>query len=289
MENMNDLNDLLKHEIMDLYSVEEQIISAMPSMIEKARDPELKKALREHLKITEKQRSRLDQVQKLLGQEEESKDSGLFSRLFKSKQTCKGMEGIISEGNKIMKEDMDPEVMDAAILASSQKIEHYEICGYGTARSYAIQLGHNDVATLLSETLDEEYEADRLLTKMAENRINLEAEFETSGGNGSSQSRSGNRSSSKSRVEEPEMEMASGSRKSGSSSGRTGENSDAPKGSSSRSASGSARSASGSSGAAAKKTTASKSQSKSTNSRSSSGSGSGGRGSNSGRGNARSK
>jgi ferritin-like metal-binding protein YciE len=283
MENMNDLNDLLKHEIMDLYSAEEQIIEAMPAMIAKAKDPELKKALKEHLRITEQQRKRLDQVQKLLGQEGQSTDNGLFGRLFKSRHTCRGMEGIIEEGEKIMKEDMDNEVMDAAILASSQKVEHYEICGYGTARSYAIQLGHNEVARLLSETLDEEYEADRLLTEMAERRINIEAEYETSqSGSGSSQSRSGSRSTTKSRVEEPEMEMASTGR-SGSSSSRSGSSTAAPKGNGSRSTGASGRSSSSS---GSRKTSASKSESKTSGTRSSN---SGGRGSSSSRGSSRTK
>jgi ferritin-like metal-binding protein YciE len=270
MEKMNDLNDLLKHEIMDLYSAEEQIISAMPAMIEKARNPELKKSLKEHLKITEQQRKRLDQVKKLMGQEESRQDDGLLNRLFKNRQTCRGMEGIIEEGNKILKEDMDPDVMDAAIVASSQKIEHYEICGYGTARSFAMQLGLDEVAELLNQTLDEEYEADRLLTEMAENRINKEAESGNSRGSNGPQSRTvGSRSASKSKVQESEMEMAS-NRSGSSSAGR----------SSSRSSS---RTSSASS--PAKKSASSGSAAKSTGSRSSSG----GRNGSNGRGSSRSK
>ena len=283
MENMNDLNDLLKHEIMDLVSAEDQIIACMPDMIDKCTDADLKKALKDHLRITEQQRKRLDQVQKLLGQETEGKEEGLFSRLFKSRHTCKGMEGIISEGTKIMSEDMDPEVMDAAILASSQKIEHYEICGYGTARSYAIQLDHTEVARILSQTLDEEYSADLLLTELAEQKINIEAEFETSGRSrsGGSSSRSEGRSASKTRVEEPEMEMASSSRNSQSATGKSGSSS-SPKGSSSRTNGNSGRnSGSGNS----RKTSASKSESRSSNSRGTSG----GRGSISGRSSGRNR
>ena len=282
---MNDLNDLLKHEIMDLISAEDQIISSMPDMIEKSRDPELKKALKEHLRVTEQQRKRLDQVQKLLGEEPEGKDSGLFSRIFKSRHTCKGMEGIISEGAKIMNEDMDPEVMDAAILASSQKIEHYEICGYGTARSYAIQLGHNQVAKLLSQTLDEEYAADFLLTELAERRINLEAEFETTGKSlsASSSVRSEGRAKSKAKVEEYEMEMASSGRKTNATSGRSG-TAGSPKGNSSRSNGTSARSSSNSN---SRKASSTKSESRSSGARGNSGSN--GRGSNSGRSIGRSK
>jgi ferritin-like metal-binding protein YciE len=285
MENMNDLNDLLKHEIMDLISAEDQIISNMPDMIEKSMDPELKKALKEHLRVTEQQRKRLDQVQKLLGEEPEGKDSGLFSRLFKSRHTCKGMEGIISEGTKIMNEDMDPEVMDAAILASSQKIEHYEICGYGTARSYAIQLGHSQVAKLLSQTLDEEYAADFLLTELAERRINLEAEFETTGSSrtASSSGRSEGRATTKARAEEYEMEMASSGRKTNSTSGKSGA-SGSPKGNSSRSNGSSAR---GSGNSNSRKASSTRSESKSASTRGNSGSN--GRGTNSGRSSGRSK
>ena len=94
MENMNDLNDLLKHEIMDLVSAEDQIIASMPAMIEKSTDPDLKKALKEHLRVTEQQRKRLDQVQKLLGEEPEGKNTGLFSRLFKSSHTCSTTNGV---------------------------------------------------------------------------------------------------------------------------------------------------------------------------------------------------
>ncbi|HJW16913.1 MAG TPA: ferritin-like domain-containing protein [Flavisolibacter sp.] len=177
MDKMKDLLDLLKHEVQDLYSVEEQIIAAMPLMIEKANNRELKKALQTHLKVTQKQLSRLEQVQNMMGIEQDNDEKkGLFSRLFKTKQVCKGMQGIIEEGNKVMKEDMNADVLDAAIIASAQKIEHYEICGYGTARTYARELGLNEVCQLLEATLNEEYEADDLLTKLAVTRINKEAE-----------------------------------------------------------------------------------------------------------------
>ena len=183
MEKMIDLKDLLKHEVLDLYSAEEQIIAAMPAMIEKAKDARLKKSLQEHLKITEKQKTRLDKVKSLLsenGNEESSGNGrGFFSSLFGGSggnQKCKGMEGLITEGEKVMGEDMTPEVLDAAIIASAQKIEHYEICGYGTARAYARQLNLGQVAELLEETLDEEYEADDRLTDLAVGGLNEEAE-----------------------------------------------------------------------------------------------------------------
>lgn len=171
---MKDLKDLLKHEIQDLYSAEEQIIAAMPKMIGKATHPELKKALEQHLQVTEKQLERLDQVKKAFG-EEGKKKGGLFG-LFGGEQKCKGMEGLVTEGEKVMGENMTPEVMDAAIIACAQKIEHYEICGYGTARAYARELEMFDVAELLEQTLDEEYEADDLLTDLAVGSVNEEAE-----------------------------------------------------------------------------------------------------------------
>lgn len=183
MEDMINLNDLLKHEILDLYSVEEQIIEALPAMIENANHAELKKALRDHLKVTKEQKNRLDQVKQLMGEDAEQNNGerkGFFSRIFGSAESggekCKGMEGIIKEGEKMMEADASDEVRDAAIIASAQKVEHYEICGYGTARTYARELQLNDVANLLEQSLKEEYEADDLLTQLAVSRINLEAE-----------------------------------------------------------------------------------------------------------------
>jgi ferritin-like metal-binding protein YciE len=198
MDKMTDLRDLLKHEIQDLQSAEEQIIESMPQMIEKAKNPELKKALREHLRITEEQKKRLDQVQMIMGEGEEQKEGekkGLFSRLFSGGQKCKGMEGLITEGQKVMKEDMNEEVLDAAIIASAQRIEHYEITGYGTARAYARELNLSKVEQLLEQTLREEYEADRLLTGMAVGRVNIEAERSGMDDSGKSGSRTSSRSS----------------------------------------------------------------------------------------------
>ena len=211
---MINLRDLLVHEVQDLYSAEEQIIEALPKMIEKANNKQLKKTLQDHLKVTEQQKKRLDEAKKLLmGGEEASeggKNKGFFSNLFGGggSQKCRGTEGLIEEGEKVMAEDMTPEVLDAAIIACAQKIEHYEICGYGTARAYARELNLRDVADLLEETLNEEYEADDLLTALAVGRLNEEAqnaeeEGEGSGGGGvrggrSSKGDSNGRSASKS-------------------------------------------------------------------------------------------
>jgi ferritin-like metal-binding protein YciE len=199
MEKMKDLRDLLHHEVMDLASAEEQIIAALPKMIEKAGDPALKTALREHLKVTEEQKKRLDKVHGMLhgGKVPEGEEKGLFGRLFGGGgHKCKGTQGLIEEGEKVMGEDMNPEVMDAAIIACSQKIEHYEICGYGTAKAFALELGLTEVARLLEQTLNEEYEADNRLTAMAVGRLNKEAETADAAGNsgrrGQSSSRGGN-------------------------------------------------------------------------------------------------
>ncbi|HEY0679573.1 MAG TPA: DUF892 family protein [Chitinophagaceae bacterium] len=200
MQKMINLKQLLIHEVQDLYSAEEQIIEALPKMIEKAKNKQLKKSLQDHLQVTGEQKNRLDQVKELLietGEDDSNekenggRKKGFLKGLFGGGETkCKGMEGLISEGEKVMGEDMSPEVMDAAIIASAQKIEHYEICGYGTARAYARELNLGEVAELLEETLDEEYEADDLLTDLAVGKVNEEAETgrssEKTSGNGSS-------------------------------------------------------------------------------------------------------
>jgi ferritin-like metal-binding protein YciE len=203
MAQMIDLKDLLKHEILDLYSAEEQIIEALPKMVEKATNGELKKALSEHLKVTEQHRRRLDEIKGLLGEEpEEGKEEkkGFFSRIFGGSggEKCKGTEGLIKEGEKMMGEDMTPETMDAAIIGAAQKIEHYEICGYGTAAAYARELRLSNIAGLLQQTLNEEYQADDALTALAVGKLNIESEnatpedMESSKRNGSSAIRSSN-------------------------------------------------------------------------------------------------
>jgi ferritin-like metal-binding protein YciE len=223
MEKMNDLHDLLKHELMDLYSAEEQIIAAMPAMIEKAKSPQLIQALQQHLQVTERQRQRLEQVQRLIGAEDAGESKGLLNRLFKSRQVCKGMQGILEEGTKVMKEDMHPDVMDAAIIACSQKVEHYEICGYGTARAFARELNLSEIERLLGETLDEEYQADQLLTSLAESQVNKKAEAPSGKGRQPAPTQSkGRGSSERIRTQEPEMEMASARRGSGAASSAAG-------------------------------------------------------------------
>ncbi|HYE55130.1 MAG TPA: DUF892 family protein [Chitinophagaceae bacterium] len=193
MEKMINLRHLLMHEVQDLYSAEEQIIEALPAMIDKAGNTQLKKTLKEHLAVTEKQLTRLDEVKQLLtqgqeegGQENQGKEKkGWLANLFgNGNHKCLGVEGLVKEGEKVMAEDMTPEVLDAAIIASCQKIEHYEICGYGTARAYARELNLGEVAELLEETLNEEYEADDLLTDLAVGKLNEKAEAGEKAGNG---------------------------------------------------------------------------------------------------------
>lgn len=179
MEQLLNLRQLLQHEIDDLYSAEEQIIEALPLMAKNAESAELKKALNEHLRVTKEQLKRLDKVRQLLtreNKEEAEHSKSLFERIFGGGTKCKGMEGLITEGQKMMSEGMDPQVRDAAIIASSQKIEHYEISGYGTARAYANQLKLAEVERLLQTTLNEEYKADDLLTVLALKRINKDAQ-----------------------------------------------------------------------------------------------------------------
>lgn len=182
MKTIDTLHELLKHELKDLYSAEAQIIEALPAMIEKASNKQLKKALQDHLKVTEQQKARLDKIQQILGEEDEQapeERKGFFANLFKSKEGeehCKAMEGLVKEGEKLLGEDMTPQVMDAGIIAACQKIEHYEISSYGTARAYALQLKMNAVAGMLEETLNEEYNADDSLTALALSDVNLRAE-----------------------------------------------------------------------------------------------------------------
>ena len=182
MDKMNDLKALLRHDIQMLYSAEEQIIAGMPAMIAKAENPSLKQSLTEHLRVTEGQRERLNQIKQMIGADESSVTNytGILSNLMGGGAKCRGMEGIIEEGAKVMAENLSQEVMDAAIIAGNQKIEHYEIACYGTARTYAQQLGLTEVAQLLQQTLDEEYRADEILTSLAVSSVNLQAQTSTS-------------------------------------------------------------------------------------------------------------
>jgi ferritin-like metal-binding protein YciE len=160
---MASLQDLFVHQLQDLYNAENQIIKALPKMIKKASAQELKDAFTEHLEVTRQQVDRLGQVFESVGEKVKGK-------------TCKAMKGIIEEASDTMKEDAEPEVLDAALIAECQRVEHYEIAGYGTVRAYAELLGNKRAAQLLQQTLDEEDEADKKLTSLAETLINVQAQ-----------------------------------------------------------------------------------------------------------------
>ena len=159
---LESLRELFIEELQDLYSAEEQILEALPKMIEKAQAPELKNAFENHLRQTENQVSRLDQIFDQLPDED------------RDDKTCKGMKGVLADGEEIVTAKGDAEVRDAGMISAAQHVEHYEIAGYGTARTYAELLGHREWAQLLQQTLDEEKETDQLLSQLA-SRINLEA------------------------------------------------------------------------------------------------------------------
>jgi ferritin-like metal-binding protein YciE len=156
------LEDLFEDVLKDIYDAENQIVKAMPKMIEAANSQDLKNGFKEHLEVTRRQSQRLEQI---------------FSEMKKDPKgkKCVGMQGLIKEGDEIMKEAGDPNVLDAGLIAAAQKIEHYEISSYGTARAYAQALGHQNFAGLLNETLQEEGQTDKKLTAMAEGHINAQS------------------------------------------------------------------------------------------------------------------
>ncbi len=157
------LKTLLEEELKDLYSAEKQLVKALPKMAKKASSEQLKSALEEHLEVTKAQVTRLEEVFEALGKSAKAK-------------TCKAMQGLIAEAEEIMGEDATDSVLDAGIIAAAQKVEHYEIASYGTVRTWARLCGEEEAADLLQETLDEEGEADKLLTELAESVINPDAE-----------------------------------------------------------------------------------------------------------------
>lgn len=165
MDKVNDLRELFVDQLTDLYSAEQQITKALPKMSKNASSDDLRHAFDEHLEVTKRQIQRLDTIFDNLGLQKKERGS----------VECEGMKGIINEGEHTMKKAKDPNVRDAAMIASAQRVEHYEIAGYGTARAYAHALGENEAARLLQQTLDEESQTDKNLTKLAESHINVEA------------------------------------------------------------------------------------------------------------------
>ena len=156
------LDDLFLHTLQDIYYAENQITVALPKMISMTTDPQLKAGFEQHLRETETQIDRLEQVFQMHGQTPKQ-------------VTCPAIDGIIKETNEISGEISDKEVLDAALAAAAQAVEHYEITRYGTLVAWAKQLGRDDCASILQQNLDEEYATDKKLTAMAESKINRRA------------------------------------------------------------------------------------------------------------------
>lgn len=162
MKKLATLDDLLVHELQDLYDAEQQITTALPTMAKAASATELQTAFRRHLAETEAQIARLEQIFTILGVPAKGR-------------RCDGMAGLLKEGAKMMDERVEPEVLDAALIGSAQKVEHYEIAAYGCVATYAQMLGRADVHQLLVQTLDEEEMTDQRLSELAETLINVRA------------------------------------------------------------------------------------------------------------------
>ena len=160
---LDSLRTLWIEEMRDLYSAENQLLKALPKMAKKAATPELKEAFETHLEETQTHVERLEEIFSKLGK----KPSG---------KTCKAMKGLIEEGSEMMSEDGPDSVIDAGIIAAAQRVEHYEIAGYGVVRTFASILGEDEAEDLLQETLDEEAAADEKLTEIAENTVNDDAD-----------------------------------------------------------------------------------------------------------------
>jgi ferritin-like metal-binding protein YciE len=161
---LDSLQKLYVEQLKDLYSAETQLVDALPKMAKAASSSELRQAFQEHLAQTKEHVNRLEQIFKDLGY----KPTG---------QKCKGMAGLIEEGEEMIEEDdADDDVRDAGLIAAAQRVEHYEISGYGTVRTYARMLNREEDANILQQTLDEESETDEKLTMLAENSINVKAQ-----------------------------------------------------------------------------------------------------------------
>lgn len=159
---LESLKGLYVDQLRDLYNAENQILDALPKMAQKSSHPELKNAFQQHEAQTRTHVERLDKIFKQLG----VKPQG---------ETCEGMQGIIKEGEKMLKAGSDADTLDAALIAAAQRVEHYEIAGYGTVRTFANELGFGDQADLLQRTLNEEGNTDHRLSHIAENVVNADA------------------------------------------------------------------------------------------------------------------
>jgi len=159
---LDTMQDLLIEELKDLYSAETQLVKALPKMAKGATAPALRKAFEDHLVQTQEQVSRLEQIFETLGTSPKGKK-------------CKGMEGLLEEATGMLEEEGDENVKDAGIIASAQRVEHYEIAAYGSSLAFATLLGHTEIAELLETTLNEEKAADQLLSSIAEEEVNVAA------------------------------------------------------------------------------------------------------------------
>jgi len=160
---MESLRDLYIEELKDLYSAEKQLVRALPKMVKNATNPQLKEAFQNHLEETEGHVARLEEIFESL----ESSPRG---------KKCVGMEGLIEEASELLEEDAEDDVLDAGLISKAQHVEHYEMAGYGTVRTWAQTLGEDHHVELLEQTLQEEKNADRLLTQIAESGVNIDAE-----------------------------------------------------------------------------------------------------------------
>ncbi len=163
---LDSLKTLYIEELRDLYNAENQLLKALPKMARKASAPELKAAFQSHLGETETHVERLEEIFQKLGQKPTGK-------------TCKAMKGLVEEGKEVIEEDGEPSVLDAALIGAAQRVEHYEMAGYGVVRTFASILGEEDAHDLLQETLEEEGAADKKLTGIAEQIVNPDAESES--------------------------------------------------------------------------------------------------------------
>jgi len=160
---LNSLQDLLLVQLEDLYDAENRLVDALPKMANAAESADLQRAFQIHLEETKNHAARLEQIFAQLGQEP-------------TRETCEAMKGLIAEGTAMVNAEGDAAVKDAALIAAAQRVEHYEIADYGTVRTLAHQLGYDEMAALLQETLDEEGNADKILTEIAESSVNAKAE-----------------------------------------------------------------------------------------------------------------
>jgi len=158
---LESLHELYTKELHDMYDAENQIVKALPKLVESSKSTQLRNALSQHLEQTRGHVQRLERILRMHNEDVKG-------------EKCKGLEGIIDEGKDIIKHDENPDARDAGIVAGAQKVEHYEMASYGSLRTWAQQMGHTEAAQLLQQTLDEEKEADKKLTEIAQ-QLNVEA------------------------------------------------------------------------------------------------------------------